>query len=143
MVSYFANAVVIIGLDAMLAVLNVSGAGSLRGLSGTAPADADASLSGNTLLFQCALSSTSFAGATDGTGKATAIANAITQDSSADATGTATFCRFYNNAGVCKWQGTITATGGGGNLQLVTVSIVATQPVSCSSFTMNLLEAGT
>ena len=141
MVSYFANAAVILGLDAMLDTLDVGGAGSLRIYSGTAPADADASLSGNTLLAQLTLSATGFAGSTDGTGKATAAANSITQDSSADATGTATFCRFLTNGGTCKWQGTVGTSGA--NLNLVTVSIVATQPVSCSSFTMNLLEAGT
>jgi hypothetical protein len=141
MVSYFANAVVILGLDAMLDAFDAGGAGSLRIYSGTPPADADTALSGNTLLAQLALSATGFAGATDGTGKATAAANSITQDSSADATGTATFCRILTNGGAAKWQGTVSTSGA--NLNLVTTSIVATQPVSCSSFTMDLLEAGT
>ncbi len=141
MTSYFSNAAVLAGLNAMLDLLDAGGAGSLRIYSGTAPADADASLSGNTLLAQLALSATGFANATDTTGKGSAAANSITQDSSADATGTATFCRFYTNGGTCVWQGTVGTSGA--NLNLVTVSIVATQVVSCSSFTMNLLEAGT
>jgi hypothetical protein len=141
MASYFSNAAVIAGLDAMLDLLDVGGAGSLRIYSGTAPADADTALSGNTLLAQLMLSATGFAGATDGTAKATASANSITQDASADATGTATFCRLYTNGGTCVWQGTVSTSGA--NLNLVTTSIVATQPVSCSSFVMNLNEAGT
>ena len=141
MASYFSNNAVKAGLDAMLDLLDAGGAGSLRIYSGTAPADADTALSGNTLLAQLTLSSTGFASSTDGTGKATAAANSITTDSSADASGTATFCRMYTNGGTCVWQGTVGTSGS--NLNLVTTSIVATQPVSCSSFTMNLQEAGT
>jgi|CXWL01.1.fsa_nt_gi hypothetical protein len=142
MTSYFSNDAVQDGLDAMLDKLDVGGAGSLRIYSGTAPADADTALSGNTLLAQLTFTaSPGFANATDGTGKATAAANAITADSSADATGTATFVRFYTNGGTCVWQGTVSTSGA--NLNLVTTSIVATQNVSCSSFTMDLNEAGT
>lgn len=141
MTQYWSNVATRTGLDAMLDLLDAGGAGKLRIYSGTAPADADAALSGNTLLAELTLSATGFANSTDANPGATSAANAITQDSSADATGTATFCRLANNAGTCVWQGTVTVTGGGGNLQLVTTSIVSGQPVSCSSFTMTKAES--
>lgn len=141
MASFFSNNAVQDGLDAMLALLDAGGAGNLRIYSGTAPADADAALSGNTLLAQLPLSATGFADATDGTGKATASANAITTDGAADATGTATFGRLYTNGGTCVWQGT--AGTSGTNIIMVTTSVVAAMPVSCSSFVMELSETGT
>ena len=52
------------------------------------------------------------------------------EDPVADATGTAGHYRLYASDGVtCHEQGDITATGGGGALTLVTVSITAGQPV--------------
>lgn len=128
-------------LDALTALLNVGGAGSLRFYSGTAPADADAALSGNTLLAQLTLSATSFGASTDANPNALATANSITQDSSADATGTATFARLYTNGGTCVWQGNVATASA--CVVVVTTSIVATQPVSCSSFTLTQPEAGT
>ncbi len=53
------------------------------------------------------------------------------EDTSADATGTAGHYRIYASDGTtCHDQGSITATGGGGDLELVAVAIVATQPVN-------------
>jgi hypothetical protein len=58
-------------------------------------------------------------------------------DASADATGTAGHFRIYDSSGTtCHMQGTVTATGGGGDLELVTTSIVATQPVEITTFTL-------
>lgn len=61
-------------------------------------------------------------------------ANAIAQDASADASGTATWFRVTDSGGAFVMDGTVTATGGGGDLQLTTTSIVAGQPVAVSSF---------
>ena len=64
-------------------------------------------------------------------------ANAITQDSGADANGTATWFRIVKSDGTTHvMDGDATATGGGGQLELTTTAIVATQPVSVSSFTI-------
>lgn len=58
-------------------------------------------------------------------------------DASADATGTAGHFRIKDSGGVaCHLQGTVTATGGGGDLTLVSTSIVATQAVTITSFTL-------
>jgi len=60
----------------------------------------------------------------------------ITQDSSANATATATWFRMLTSAAAFVLDGTVTATGGGGDMTLTTTSIVATQPVSISSATI-------
>ena len=63
--------------------------GRVRVYSGTRPIDADTALSGNTLLAELNLASTAFAVSSGGV----LTANAITQDSSADNGGTASFVR--------------------------------------------------
>jgi hypothetical protein len=47
------------------------------------------------------------------------------QDISADASGTAGYFRFVNFGGTCFAQGTVTATGGGGDMTVDTVSFTA------------------
>ena len=60
------------------------------------------------------------------------------QDTSADATGTAAHFRVYASDGTtCHAQGTVTATGGGGDMELDTVSLVATQLFTITAFTIN------
>ncbi len=107
--------------------------GKLRIYSGTQPTDADTSLSGNTLLAELVMNATAFAAASGGS----AAANAITQDSSADATGTATFYRLFESDGTTVvMDGSVgTATS---NLVLNTVSIVAGAAVSCTAFTITM-----
>jgi hypothetical protein len=112
-------------LDAITTAISTSGL--LRIYSGTPPANADTALSGNTLLAELALSS-AFAGAAS---SGVLTANAITADSSADATGTATFFRLLTSGGTAKVQGTVGA--GSGDLSLNTTSIVSGAQVSVSS----------
>lgn len=100
----------------------------LRIYSGTRPATGGAA---TTLLAELTCNATFAAGAASGV----LTLNAITQDSSADATGTATWFR------IVKADGTTFVLDGnvgtsGSDLNLTTVSIVATQPVSVSSFTI-------
>jgi len=59
--------------------------------------------------------------------------NAITQDSSANATGTATWFRIYASNGTTHVLDGNVGTSGS-DLNLTTVSIVTAQPVSISSF---------
>ena len=57
------------------------------------------------------------------------------QDASADATGTAAHFRIYASDGTTAHiQGTVTATGGGGDLTLDNTSIASGQSVTISSF---------
>jgi len=57
-------------------------------------------------------------------------------DNSADATGTATWARIVDGTNAWIVDMTVTSTGGGGDLQLVTSSIVATQKVEITAFTI-------
>lgn len=59
------------------------------------------------------------------------------QDLSADATGTAGHFRVYDSTGTtCGIQGSITATGGGGDMTLDNTSIASGQQVTITSFTL-------
>ena len=53
------------------------------------------------------------------------------------APGTAGYFRLYDSTGaVCGMQGTVTATGGGGDLTLDNVSIASAQSVTITGFTL-------
>lgn len=60
------------------------------------------------------------------------------EDTSADAAGTAAHFRIYASDGTTPHiQGTVTATGGGGDMQLDNVSIASGQTVTITSFTIS------
>ena len=59
----------------------------------------------------------------------------IWQDAAADANGTAAHFRIKQGS-TCHLQGTVTVTGGGGDLQLDNVTIVAGGAVSITAFTL-------
>jgi hypothetical protein len=112
------------------AITTACGNGALlRIYDGTRPASGGAA---TTLLAELTCG-TPFAGAAS---SAVLTLNAITQDSSANATGTATWFRITTSGGTFVIDGSVTATGGGGDLELTTTSIVATQPVAVTSFTI-------
>ena len=84
------------------------------------------------LLAELRFAGASF-GATNGSGVAAAAA--ITRDNVADAGGTAAVFRAHKADGttlVC--DGNITATGGGGDMTLVSILITQGEPVEMSSF---------
>lgn len=59
------------------------------------------------------------------------------QDSSADNTGTAAHFRIYASDGTtCGMQGTVTATGGGGDMTVDNTSFAAGQSFSVTGFTL-------
>ena len=59
------------------------------------------------------------------------------EDTSADATGTAAHFRLYATDGTtCHIQGTVTATGGGGDMTVDNVSFAAAQAFSVTTFTL-------
>ena len=101
--------------------------------TGGVPANANAALSSQVLLGTLTFSATPFPGASSGS----MAANAITQDSAADATGTAAFFRIYNSGGtICYAQGTVGTSGA--DLNLNTTSIVLGGPISITSLTINI-----
>lgn len=96
---------------------------------GTRPATGGAP---TTLLAQLTGNASAFAAAASG---GVLTANAITQDSGANATGTATWFRIYASNGITHVLDGDVGTSGS-DLNLTTVSIVATQPVSITSFVL-------
>lgn len=108
----------------------VGASGLLRIYEGTAPADVNTAITSQTLLAELTCNSTFAPSASNGV----LTLNAITQDSSANATGTASFFRITTSGGTAVIQGTVTATGGGGDLTLNTVSLSSGAAVSVTSF---------
>lgn len=105
----------------------------LRIYSGTKPTNPGTALSGNTLLAECSLP-TDWMAAASGGSKAK---SGTWEDTSADATGTASFFRIYDSGGTtCHVQGTVTATGGGGDMTVDNTSFASGQAFTVSTFTL-------
>ena len=124
--------------NAMLDAINaqIGAGGKLRIYSGTQPTDPDAALSGNTLLAELSLSATPFASASSGS----IVANTITEDAAADATGTAAFASFVTSAGVRKIDVSVGTSGA--NINFGSVAIQSGAPVRVTSFTLSLPMQG-
>lgn len=118
-------------LDAIETTIGTSAIMEIR--SGAAPANCAAADSG-TLLASLTLPSDWLAAAASGS----KAKSGTWQDVSANATGTAAHFRIKDSGGsTCHLQGTVTATGGGGDVTLDNTSIASGQPVTITSFTLN------
>lgn len=117
------------------ALKNALDAGSTGALikiyTGTMPASVATAITSQVLLgtLTCTKPSGNISGGT-------LTFSTITQDSAADATGTATWARFTDSAGAAVCDMDISATGGNGALQANTVSIAVGGPISMSSLTV-------
>ncbi len=120
-------------LDA-ITVLMDAGAGdaTIKLYTGTMPADADDALSGQTLLATLTFSGPAAPAASAGV----LTFSAITDDSSADATGIATWARVEDSDGNNVFDVDVGTTGSGAGLELNTVNIVLAGPVSITAFTI-------
>ena len=138
---YITQAAAAAMLTALGAQIDAGTAAVINIYSGTVPSNADAALSGNTLLAQMVCSATAFIGITDTGTAARATFAAIAPDTSADASGTATFWRLLTQSGgTVIAQGTVgTATS---DLILNTVAITAGSQVSITSATIDMPEGG-
>lgn len=58
------------------------------------------------------------------------------QDSAADAAGTAGHFRIYDSGGTCRAQGSITATGGGGAMELDNTVLAVGQQFTVTAFSL-------
>ena len=117
-------------LDAVETAVGVSAV--LRIRSGSVPANVAAADSG-TVLATLNLPSDWMAAASSGS----KALSGTWSDTSADASGTAAHFRVYASDGTTAHiQGTVTATGGGGDMTLDSVSITAGQTVTVTSFTL-------
>ena len=103
------------------------GSALLRIYDGSRPATGGTA---TTLLAELTCNATFAPGASSGV----LTLNAITQDASANATGTATWFRIVTSGAAFVLDGNVGTSGS--DLNLTTTSIVATQPVSVTSFTI-------
>ena len=114
-------------VDALTALAN---SGYLRIYDGSQPANANTAVSTQTLLAELRFGATAFGASSSGT----ATANAITADSSANATGTAAWFRVLESDGTTVlWDGSVGTSGA--DLNLNTTSIVSGATVSITSMT--------
>jgi hypothetical protein len=120
------NATVNAEADAHSALLN---SGYLRIYDGTQPTNADTAIGAQVLLAELRFGATAFAAASGGV----ATANAITSDSSANATGTATWYRTLKSDGTTVVSDGSVGTSGA-NLNLNSVAITAGAAVDCTAF---------
>ncbi len=117
----------------LTALIDNLNSGKLRIYSGTRPTDADAALSGNTLLAELTLAATSFPAPVAGT----LTANAIVQDSAADATGTASFARLFEADGTTVVMD-LSVGVSASEINFSTLSFVANLIVQVTSLTISL-----
>lgn len=108
-------------------------AGSIIEIRTGAPAGAD-NAAGGTLLCSITTPATPW-GAAGGTGSK---AKANTWSGTGAAAGTAAHYRLKNAAGTKLEEGTVTATGGGGDMTLDNTSIAVSQAVSVNTYTRTL-----
>ena len=117
-------------LDAIETTVGTSAVLKIR--TGAPPANCAAADSG-TVLATLSLPSDWMAAASSGT----KAQSGTWSDSSADATGTAAHWRIYDSGGTtCGAQGTVTATGGGGDITVDNTSFASGQSFSITGFTL-------
>lgn len=118
------------------ALSNELDSGYLRIYDGTQPANANTAVSTQTLLAELRFNATAAPAASNGV----LTFNAITADSSANATGTATWFRALKSDGTTViMDGTVGTSGA--NLNLTSVSITTGTQVSVTSFTHTIPRA--
>jgi hypothetical protein len=120
-------------LDEITAEIDAgTGAGKIRIYDGTIPADADTAITTQTLLAELPCSDPCAPAASGGV----LTFSAITADADAAATGTASWFRIVDSDNNTVLDGDVTATSGGGDLELDSTSITINQQVSITSLTI-------
>jgi len=113
--------------------------GLIRIYDGAQPTDPDTAVGGQTKLAELVLSNPAFGAATDGGPGGLATASAITDDSSADATGTAAWFRMVTGT---TFTAVIDGEVGtsGADINFNTVAFVISATISITSLTMTMPE---
>lgn len=117
-------------------IFNTLNSGKFIVADGTQPVDADTALGAQVDLADLAFGSTAFAAAAAGS----KAANAITQDSSANASSTATWCTLIISANAFAGARTMDMSAGtsGANINFNSVAISSGAAVSMSSFSATM-----
>ena len=124
-------------LDAIETAVGTSAVLKIYNLTAGAPADCAAAITGD-VLATCSLPSDWMAAASSGS----KAKSGTWEDASADAAGDADFFRLFASDGTtCHMQGTVTATGGGGDLTVDNVTFAIGQAFSITAFTLTEANA--
>lgn len=115
--------------------LNAGGAGKVEFYSGTKPAGPGVAPNGTTQILLAELTLSNPAGVVSGR---TLTFGAVTQDSSANATNTASWARLKSGAGTAVIDVDVSNVGGGAFLQMNTTSITVNGPVLISSMAITI-----
>ncbi|QEX18490.1 hypothetical protein FRZ44_37970 [Hypericibacter terrae] len=133
------NAAAKAACDAIVGLLDAGAGAATAKLYTTAQAtDPDTAIGAQTLLGTLTFSDPAFGAAADANPGGRATASAITDDSSADATGTAAWFRCADSNGVAVIDGSVGTSGADMNLN--TVAIVAGAAISITSWTVTMPE---
>jgi hypothetical protein len=116
-----------------------SGAGKVRIYTASQPADPDTAIGAQTLLAELTFSDPAFGAAADAAPGGRATANAITSDSSANATGTAAWFRVLDSDNTALWDGDVGT--GSHDMVVNTTSFVAGAEVAITSWTVTMPES--
>jgi hypothetical protein len=119
---------------ALNAAFDILNNGKLRIYDSTQPTDADTALGAQVLLADLTFGATAFAAASAGS----KAANSITQDSSADATGTATWGTLVASTRATTGTHDMSCGTSGANLNFNSVAISSGAAVSVSSLTLTM-----
>ena len=118
------------------AIVDLANSGILRIYDGTQPATADTAIDAQTVLAELTMGATAFGAAAEGV----ATAEAITKDSTANATGTAAWFRLWQANGTDElFDGSVGTSGC--DLNLNSVAIQENAEVEISSFTFTVPKA--
>ena len=129
----FVASVVTSSVDAVKALF---AGGTVRIYGGTVPTDVDASLGSATLLAELALGTPAFGTAAASGNDIVCTTPAPISDSSANATGTATFFRIFDSSAVLRAQGSAGGAGSGADMVLTQPSFVTGGPVEITVITL-------
>lgn len=120
------------------AIETATGATAVLRIRTGAPPATPATADSGTVLATATLPTDWMAAASGGT----KALSGVWQDASADAAGTAGHFRIYDSTGTtCHLQGTVTATGGGGDMTVDNVVFAVAQVFNVTSFTLTAPNA--
>lgn len=111
-----------------------AGPGTIEIYDGAMPATPETAITDQTLLATLTFSDPAFGDAMDGT----ASADEIAADTSADATGTATWARLADSDGTALADVDVGATGSGAAIELNTVELTSGGEVNITSFAVSM-----
>jgi hypothetical protein len=124
-------------LDNLVDAIDTGGAGTIKFYTGTQAATANTALGAQVLLATLTFSATAF-GAATAADPSVATAAAITSDSSADATGTVTWCRWANGSGTTILDCSAGAASGTFDIEFNTDAFVTGATVSITALTVTM-----